>query len=73
MKTKLELRIDIDMEAIVETGYTEEEITTKVMRLPFSSFTFKDWTSVVLDNKAVIQLLPYFTASNTFVIRVTCF
>ena len=71
MKTNIELRIDVDIEVIKETGYSVEEIEAVVMRTPFTNFRINDWTIVTLDNKEQIMLLPYFTAFNTMVISVT--
>ena len=71
MKTNIELRIDVDMEVIEETGYSIEEIKAVVLRTPFTNFTINDYTIVTLDNKEQIRLLPYFTAFNTMVISVS--
>lgn len=71
MKTNIELRIDVDMEVIEETGYSIEEIKAVTLRTPFTNFTINDYTIVTLDNKEQIRLLPYFTAFNTMVISVS--
>lgn len=71
MKTNIELRIDVDMEVIEETGYSIEEIKAVILRTPFTNFTINDYTIVTLDNKEQIRLLPYFTAFNTMVISVS--
>ena len=71
MKTNIELRIDVDMEVIEETGYSIEEIKAVTLRTPFTNFTINDYTIITLDNKEQIRLLPYFTAFNTMVISVS--
>lgn len=70
-ETNIELRIDVDIEVIEETGYSVEEIEKVVMSVSFTNFKINDWTIVTLDNKEQIKLLPYFTAFNTFVISVS--
>lgn len=70
-ETNIELRIDVDIEVIEETGYSVEEIEKVVMSVSFTNFRINEWTIVTLDNKEQIKLLPWFTAFNTFVISVS--
>ena len=70
-ETNIELRIDVDIEVIEETGYSVEEIEKVVMSVSFTNFRINEWTIVTLDNKEQIKLLPWFTSFNTFVISVS--
>lgn len=70
-ETNIELRIDVDIEVIEETGYSVEEIEKVVMSVSFTNFKINEWTIVTLDNKEQIKLLPWFTSFNTFVISVS--
>ena len=70
-ETNIELRIDVDIEVIEETGYSVEEIEKVVMSVSFTNFRINEWLIVTLDNKEQIKLLPWFTSFNTFVISVS--
>ena len=73
MKTNMELRIYVDMDVILETGFSEQQITNMIKAYPFNDFAFNEMNIIKLSDGTEISVFPYFNFYNDFIIAVSYF
>ena len=73
MKTNMELRIYIDMDVILETGFSEEQIGNMVMRENFNDFKFNEMNIRKLSDGTEVRVFPHFNIYNDLILTVSYF
>ena len=61
MKTNMELRIYVDMDVILETEFSEQQIVDMIKRISFNDFKFNEFNVVELDDGSEVSVYPHLT------------
>ena len=73
MKTSIEVRFYIDLDVMLETGYSENQIKDIIMEQSFNKFKFDDFNIVKLDDVTEVNVIPHFSIYNDLIISVSYF
>ena len=73
MKTSIEVRFYIDLDVMLETGYSENQIKDIIMEQSFNKFKFDDFNIVKLDDVTEVNVIPHFSIYNDLLISVSYF
>ena len=73
MKTKLEVRIYVDMDVILETEFSEEQIANMIKAYPFNDFKFNEINIRKLSDGTEVTVFPHFNIYNDLVMIVSYF
>lgn len=73
MKTNMELRIYVDMDVILETEFSEEQIVNMIKAYPFNDFAFNEMNIIKLADGLEVNVFPYFNIYNDLIITVSYF
>ena len=73
MKTNMELRIYVDMDVILETEFSEQQIVDMIKRISFNDFKFNEFNVVELDDGSEVSVYPHFNIYNDLIINVSYF
>ena len=73
MKTNIEVKIYVDLDVILESDYSEEEIKDTIMRENFNDFAFNEMNILKLADGTEVNVFPYFNIYNDLIITVSWF
>lgn len=73
MKTNIELKIYVDMEVIIETEFSEEQIANMIKAYPFNDFKFNEMNIRKLSDGTEVIVFPHFNIYNDLIIKVYYF
>ena len=73
MKINMELRIYVDMDVIIETGFSEQEIGNMIKTYPFNDFKFNEMNIRKLSDDTEVTVFPHFNIYNDLIITVSYF
>lgn len=73
MKTNMELRIYVDMDIILETEFSEQEIAAMIKAYPFNDFKFNEFNIRKLSDDTEVNVFPHFDIYNNLIISVSYF
>ena len=73
MKTNMELKIYVDMDVILETEFSEQQIAEMIKTHSFNEFKFNDFNIVQLDDGTEVNVFPHFDIYNNLIISVSYF
>ena len=73
MKTNIEVRIYVDLDVILETGFSEEQIGNMIMRENFNDFTFNEMNILKLADGTEVNIFPHFNIYNDLILTVSNF
>ena len=71
MKTNMELRIYVDMDVILETEFSEQQIANMIMRENFNDFKFNEMNIRRLSDGTEVNVFPHFNIYNDLIITVS--
>ena len=73
MKTNMELRIYVDMDVILETEFSEEQIVDMIKGISFNDFKVNEFNVVELDDGSEVTVFPHYNIYNDLVMIVSNF
>ena len=73
MKTNMELRIYVDMDVILETEFSEQQIVDMIKAHSFNEFKFNEFNIVKLADGTEVNVFPHFNIYNDLIITVSYF
>lgn len=73
MNTNLRLKIYVDMDIILETEFSEQQIADMIKGHSFNEFKFNDFNIVQLDDGTEVNVFPHFNIYNDLLINVSWF
>ena len=73
MKTNMELRIYVDMDVILETEFSEQQIVDMIKRISFNDFKVNEFNVVELDDGSEVTVFPHYNIYNDLVMIVLNF
>lgn len=73
MKTNMELKIYVDMDVILETEFSEQQIANMIKVYPFNDFKFNEFNVVELDDGSEVTVFPHFDIYNNLILTVSYF
>ena len=73
MKTNMELRIYVDMDVILETEFSEQQIANMIKAYPFNDFKFNEMNIRKLSDGTEVNVFPHFDIYNNLIITVSYF
>ena len=73
MKTNIEVKIYVDMDVILETEFTEEQIGKMIMAYPLNDFKFNENNIRKLSDGSDVTVFPHFNIYNDLIITVSYF
>ena len=73
MKTNMELRIYVDMDVILETEFSEEQIVDMIKGISFNDFKVNEFNVVELDDGSEVSVFPHYNIYNDLVMIVSNF
>lgn len=73
MKTNMELKIYVDMDVILETEFSEQEIANMIKAYPFNDFKFNEMNIRKLSDGTEVNVFPHFNIYNDLIITVSYF
>ena len=73
MKTIMELIIYVDMDVILETEFSEEQVANMIKAYPFNDFKFNEMNIRKLTDGTEVNVFPHFDIYNNLIITVSYF
>lgn len=73
MKTNMELRIYVDIDVILETEFSEEQIANMIKAYPFNDFKFNEINIRKLRDGSEVSVFPHFNLYNDLILTVSYF
>lgn len=73
MKTNIELKIYVDLDVLLETNYSEDEIKSMIIRENFNDLVFNEMNIIKLADGTEVNVFPYFNIYNDLIITVSYF
>ena len=73
MKTNMELRIYVDMDVILETEFSEQQIVDMIKRISFNDFKVNEFNVVELDDGSEVTVFPHYNIYNDLVMIISNF
>ena len=73
MKTNMESRIYVDMDVILETEFSEQQIVDMIKRISFNDFKVNEFNVVKLDDGSEVTVFPHYNIYNDLVMIVSNF
>ena len=73
MKTIMELIIYVDMDVILETEFSEEQVANMIKAYPFNDFKFNEINIRKLSDGTEVTVFPHFNIYNDLVMIVSYF
>lgn len=71
MKTIMELIIYVDMDVILETEFSEEQVANMIKAYPFNDFKFNEINIRKLSDGTEVNVFPHFNIYNDLIITVS--
>ena len=71
MKTIMELIIYVDMDVILETEFSEEQVANMIKAYPFDDFKFNEINIRKLSDGTEVNVFPHFNIYNDLIITVS--
>ena len=73
MKTNIELKIYVDMDVILETEFSEQQIAEMIKAYSFNEFKFNEFNIIKLDDGSEVSVFPHFNIYNDLILTVSYF
>lgn len=73
MKTNMELKIYVDMDVILETEFSEEQIANMIKGYNFNDYKFNEFNIRKLSDGTEVTVFPHFNIYNDLIITVSYF
>ena len=73
MKTNIEVKIYVDMDVILETEFSEQQIADMIMSENFNDFAFNEMNIIKLSDGTEVNVFPHFNIYNDLIITVSYF
>lgn len=73
MKTNMDLKIYVDMDVILETEFSEQEIANMIKGYPFNDFKFNEFNIRKLSDGTEVNVFPHFDIYNNLILTVSYF
>ena len=73
MKTNMELRIYVDMDVILETEFSEEQIANMIKAYNFNDYKFNEFNIRKLSDGTEVNVFPHFNIYNDLIMTVSYF
>ena len=73
MKINMELKIYVDMDVILETEFSEEQIANMIKAYSFNDFVFNEMNIIKLSDGTEVNVFPHFDIYNDLLINVSYF
>ena len=73
MKTNIELKIYIDLDVLLETNYSEDEIKSMIIRENFNDLVFNEMNIIKLADATEVNVFPHFNIYNDLIITISYF
>ena len=73
MKTNIEVRIYVDMDVILETEFSEQQIVDMIKAHSFNEFKFKKSNILKLADGTEVRVFPHFNIYNDLILTVSYF
>lgn len=73
MKTNMELRIYVDMDVILETEFSEEQIANMIKAYNFNDYKFNEFNIRKLSDGTEVTVFPHFNIYNDLILTVSYF
>ena len=71
MKRIMELIIYVDMDVILETEFSEEQVANMIKAYPFNDFKFNEINIRKLSDGTEVNVFPHFNIYNDLIITVS--
>ena len=71
MKTNIEVKIYVDMDVILETEFSEQQIADMIMSENFNDFAFNEINIIKLSDGTEVNVFPQFDLYNDLIITVS--
>ena len=69
----MELRIYVDMDVILETEFSEQQIVEMIKGISFNDFKYNEFNIVELDDGSEVSVFPHFNIYNDLILTVSQF
>ena len=73
MKTNIDVKIYVDMDVILETEFSEQQIANMIMRENFNDFKFNEMNIRRLSDGTEVNVFPHFNIYNDLILTVSYF
>ena len=73
MKTNIDVKIYVDMDVILETEFSEQQIDNMIMRENFNDFKFNEMNIRRLSDGTEVNVFPHFNIYNDLILTVSYF
>lgn len=71
MKTNIELKIYIDLDVLLETNYSEDEIKSMIIRENFNDLVFNEMNIIKLADGTEVNVFPHFNIYNDLILTIS--